>query len=101
MRTWRTGSVVFTQDQVDALNAMCGLPKTRCIVFLKDHGGHVANTLAALIDKGVVRPSDLDPDTVPDDLFARAARHAQEAAANKVARRAKNWAKIMPAELRE
>jgi hypothetical protein len=106
VRKCQTGTRVFTEAQVDALHAMCGLPKARCVVFLKDHGGHVANTLAALIDKGVVRSDDLDSDTVPAEYFARAAQREREAAARtehvkRLAKKLKKTSKEAVAQLRE
>jgi hypothetical protein len=78
---------------------MCGLPKSRCLVFLKNHGGHVANTLKALIDLDVVRGSDLDPDTVPEDLFARAVRRANADMAGMFTKQVKRLTKTMPKQI--
>ena len=99
MRQWKAGNRVFTQDQVDALHAMCGLPKTRCIVSLKHSGGHVADTLNALIDIGIVRSSDLDPDTVPDGFFIRAAKRERRAASDTVEKQVKRLAKKLPKDI--
>ena len=53
---------------------MCGLKPAACSAALRANGGDVELALAALIDAGKVKPDDLDPDLVSDELFGRA-RH--------------------------
>lgn len=59
---------------VDELHKKCGLSVKDCRAALAEHGGDVDATLAALIDTGRVTTDQLNPDTVSDELFERAAR---------------------------
>jgi hypothetical protein len=61
------------------LRAKCGLPLKDCRAALKAHADDVDAALAALIDAGRVTTDQLDPDTVSDELFERAARRQKVA----------------------
>ncbi|MDB5292235.1 MAG: hypothetical protein JWL69_3476 [Phycisphaerales bacterium] len=61
-------------NAVAELHDKCGLPVKECRAALTEHGGDVDAALAALIDAGRVNSDQLNPDTVSDELFDRAAR---------------------------
>lgn len=65
--------MAIPKKSVEELHAQCGLPAKDCRAALTKHEGNVDAALAALIDEGRVNPNDLNPDTVSDDLFDRAA----------------------------
>lgn len=52
---------------------MCGLAKEQCEAALHESGGDVEKALAALIDAGTIKTDALNPDTVPLELWERAA----------------------------
>ena len=62
---------------VEELQGMCGLPVKVCQAALKKFDGDVEAALAGLIDEGKVTSELLDPDTVADELFGRAAHREQ------------------------
>lgn len=64
----------ISTEAVAELHNKCGLPEKDCRAALKQHGSNVDQTLAALIDAGRLHTSQLNPDTVSDELFERAAR---------------------------
>src|SRR5689334_19399073 len=64
-------------DSVEKLRDMCGLSAEECEAALKAHGDEVEAALAGLIDEGKVTSQELNPDTVSDELFARAARRQE------------------------
>jgi hypothetical protein len=64
----------IAKDLVDELCDKCGLPAKDCRAALTASGGDVDAALAALIDAGRVKPDDLNPESVSDELFERAAR---------------------------
>jgi len=66
--------VPVAKQSVDELHGKCGLPPKDCRAALTKSDGNVDVALAALIDAGRVKPDDLNPDTVSDELFERAAR---------------------------
>jgi hypothetical protein len=59
---------------VAELQSKCGLKPAACRKALKAHDNDVDAALGALIDAGEVTPDSLDPETVSDELFERAAR---------------------------
>src|SRR5205823_5455339 len=59
---------------VEELRDKCGLSAKDCRAALVEHAGAVAGALAALIDAGKVGTDALNPETVSDELFERAAR---------------------------
>jgi len=66
--------MAVAKQAVDELHAKSGLPPKDCRAALTHSNGDVDAALANLIDAGRVKPNDLDPDTVSDELFERAAR---------------------------
>ncbi len=52
---------------------MCGLAKEQCETALQENGADVEKALAALIDAGRIKTDALKPDTVPLELWERAA----------------------------
>jgi len=66
--------MAIPKKSVEELHAKCGLPAKDCRAALTKHEGNVDAALAALIDEGRIKPNDLNPDTVSDELFDRAAR---------------------------
>ncbi len=66
--------MAVSKQSVAELHEKCGLPAKDCRAALTAHDGNVDAALAALIDQGRVKPNDLNPDTVSDELFDRAAR---------------------------
>ena len=69
------------------LHHKCGLPPEDCRAALEGRGGHMDAALARLIDKGKVTVDQLDPDTVSDELFARAQKMAYIEVARKLGRK--------------
>lgn len=63
-----------SDQSISDLHTKCGLPRKDCRAALEAHAGDVDAALASLIDAGRVQPDDLDPDTVSDALFERAAQ---------------------------
>jgi hypothetical protein len=63
-----------SEQTVAELHNKCWLPAGECRVAVGEHGGDLDAALAALIDAGRVKSDALNPDTVPLDLFERAAR---------------------------
>jgi hypothetical protein len=63
-----------SKESLAELQSKSGLPLKDCRAALVDHNNDVDAALAALIDAGKVRSDQLDPDTVSDELFERAAR---------------------------
>src|SRR5258706_6561926 len=61
-------------QSIDELHDKCSLSAKDCRAALTAHDGNVDAALAALIDEGRVKPNDLNPDTVSDELFDRAAK---------------------------
>jgi hypothetical protein len=59
---------------IEQLRNKCNLPPKTCRAALTQSKGDVDTALASLIDAGKVKPTDLNPDTVSDELFERAAR---------------------------
>lgn len=69
-----------SQDAVEALRKQSGLSEDVCAAALRQHGGDETAALHALIESGQVDPTNLDPDLVPEELFARASmQHAMSA----------------------
>jgi hypothetical protein len=69
--------VAISDDAVRELHNQCDLPMKECRAALEEHGGDVEAALAALIDAGRVETAQLNPDTVSDANFNRAARRQQ------------------------
>ena len=66
--------MAVSKQLVDKLHDKCGLPAKDCRAALTQSNGDVEAALAALIDSGRVKPNDLNPELVSDELFERAAR---------------------------
>ena len=64
----------ISTEAVAELHKKSGLPEKVCRAALKPHGVNVDQALVALIDAGRVHTSQLNPETVSDELFERAAR---------------------------
>jgi hypothetical protein len=64
----------ISPQSLSDLQSKCGLPPADCRAALTQHAGDVDAALASLIDAGKVQPDQLNPDTVSDELFDRAAK---------------------------
>ena len=67
----------ISNQSVTELRKKCGLSVEKCRAALKKHGGDVDAALAGLIEGGQVKSDNLNPETVSDELFERAAHHEQ------------------------
>jgi hypothetical protein len=65
--------VAISEQAIAELSDKCGRSAAECRAFLAQHGADVEATLAALIDSGRIKTDDLNPETVSDALFDRAA----------------------------
>src|SRR5689334_9327153 len=74
-----------SEQAVDELHDKCGLPLDECRAALEQHGGEVDATLGAMIDAGRVTPNMLNPDSVSDALFERAANKKKKELYEKLA----------------
>jgi hypothetical protein len=63
-----------SKESIDELHDKCGLPAKDCRAALTKSDGDVDAALAALIDQGRVKSNDLNPESVSDELYERAAR---------------------------
>jgi len=64
----------ISKQLVNDMHDKCGLPDNVCRAALKESAGDIDAAIKALIDSGKVKPLDLNPETVSDELFSYAAR---------------------------
>jgi hypothetical protein len=62
-----------SDQAINELHGKCGVAVERCREFLTTTGGDVDEALAKLIDEGWAKADMLNPDTVSDELYERAA----------------------------
>lgn len=66
--------MAVSKQVIAELSAKCGVNAKASKAALEANDSDIDAAIAALIDAGKVKPDDLDPDTVSDDLFERAAK---------------------------
>jgi hypothetical protein len=66
--------MAIAKKLVDELHDKCGLAAKDCRAALERSDGDVDAALAALIDDGRVKSNDLNPESVADEFYERAAR---------------------------
>jgi hypothetical protein len=84
-----------SDGSVAELRDKCGLSEKECRAALAEHGGDVDAALGALIDAGRVKSDELNPDTVSDELFERAARREKLAMYEQFLKRGQGFLGLM------